>query len=61
MRKQELVDYLRHRGRSKVMFGSNYPMLTPARARAALPDLDLDDEVTAMFLGSTARLVFGLD
>jgi predicted TIM-barrel fold metal-dependent hydrolase len=57
----ELVDYLRGRGRSKVMFGSNYPMLTPVRALAALPDLDLDDEVTAMFLGATARQVFGLD
>ena len=28
----ELVEYLKGRGSRKVLFGSNYPMLTPARA-----------------------------
>ena len=57
----ELVDYMRGRGRSKVMFGTNYPMLTPARALAGLSELDLGEEVQSMFLSSNARSVFHLD
>lgn len=57
----ELVEYLRGRGRRKVLFGSNYPMLTPSRAMAALPGLELDDEIEALFLRENARRVFGLD
>ena len=56
----ELVDYLRGRGRTKVMFGTNYPMMTPERALAGLAELDLDDEVTRLFLADNARRVFGL-
>lgn len=56
----ELVDYLRGRGRTKVMFGTNYPMMTPARALASLADLGLDDETTDLFLRANATRVFGL-
>ncbi|MFE9808275.1 amidohydrolase family protein [Streptomyces sp. NPDC005548] len=56
----ELVDYLRGRGRRKVLFGSNYPMITPARALEHLAELDLDEETTALFLSGNARRVFRL-
>ena len=56
----ELVDYLRGRGKTKVLFGTNYPMIMPSRALATLPDLGLDDEVTDLFLRGNARRVFGL-
>jgi len=56
----ELVEYLRGRGRRKVLFGSNYPMITPARALEHLPDLGLDDETTELFLSGNARSVFRL-
>lgn len=56
----ELVDYMRGRGRGKVLFGSNYPMITPARALAHLDDLGLDDEARELFLAGNARRVFSL-
>lgn len=56
----ELVDYLKGRGRHKVLFGTNYPMITPARARAALDTLGLDDETRRLFLRGNAERVFGL-
>ena len=31
----ELVEYMNGRGREKVLFGTNYPMITPQRALAA--------------------------
>jgi predicted TIM-barrel fold metal-dependent hydrolase len=56
----ELVEYLRGRGRTKVLFGSNYPMLAPARALAKLCELGLDDETTQLFLHQNARRLFKL-
>lgn len=56
----ELVDYLRGHGRQKVLFGTNYPMLTPAQALEGIGDLALDDEVQALFLRENAQRVFGL-
>ena len=57
---QELVRFLRGRGRTKVLFGTNYPMMTPAKALEGLADLQLDDEVKDLFLSGNARRVFGL-
>ena len=56
----ELVDYLKARGRHKVMFGTNYPMMTPARALARLDDLGLTAETRDAFLHANARRVFAL-
>jgi uncharacterized protein len=56
----ELVTYLRGHGRHKVLFGSNFPMLTPAACLAQSGDLGLDDESRALFLGATAARLFGL-
>ncbi len=56
----ELVAFLRGHGRRKVLFGSNYPMLTPAACLAEVDTLGLDDEARALFLAGNARRVFGL-
>ncbi|MFC9439284.1 amidohydrolase family protein [Nocardia sp. NPDC057030] len=57
----ELVAYLREHGREKVLFGTNFPMITPDRALAGLDDLALDNEVRELFLSGNARRVFRLD
>jgi predicted TIM-barrel fold metal-dependent hydrolase len=43
------------------MFGTNYPMLTPAACLEGLDDLGLSDEATELFLHGNARKVFKLD
>jgi predicted TIM-barrel fold metal-dependent hydrolase len=57
---EELVHYMRAGGRHKVMFGSNWPMIAPARALKCLDDLGLDDEPRELFLAGNARQVFSL-
>lgn len=56
----ELVDYLKGRGKRKVLFGTNYPMMTATRALARLDELALDDETRSLFLAGNARRVFRL-
>jgi len=56
----ELVKYMSGRGRQRVMFGTNYPMITAARALEGLGDLGLDEQATQLFLGENARRVFGI-
>lgn len=57
----ELVRYLQGDGRAKVLFGTNYPMITPEKALKDLDALGLDDEARDRFLEGNARRVFGLD
>jgi predicted TIM-barrel fold metal-dependent hydrolase len=54
----ELVTYMRGHGRRKVLFGSNYPMITQAQALNRLDDLGLDDEARGLFLGGNAARLF---
>jgi hypothetical protein len=56
----DLVDYMRGHGRRKVLFGSNYPMLTPVACLADLERLGLDDEARDLFLHGNAARVFGI-
>lgn len=56
----ELVDYLRGRGRRKVLFGSNFPMLTAGAALEGLDALQLDDETKGLFLQGNAARIFRL-
>jgi len=56
----ELVAYMRGHGRRKVMFATNYPMITAARALEGLDGLELDEESTELYLSGNARRVFGL-
>ena len=55
-----LVEFLRGYGRSKVLFGSNYPMIAPAKALDGLDCLGLDEEGQRLFLAANAQRVFGL-
>ena len=54
-----LVEFMRGEGRSRVLFGSNWPMLSPARCLAKLDALKLDDEAKDLFLGGNAARIFG--
>ncbi|MFZ5568955.1 MAG: amidohydrolase family protein [Thermodesulfobacteriota bacterium] len=56
----ELVEYMKRNGRNKVLFGTNYPMITPAKCREDLGSLGLDDETLALFLSGNAERVFAI-
>lgn len=56
----ELVEYMRGHGKRKVLFGSNFPMITPAECLAAVEKLGLSDEARSLFLGGNAARVFAL-
>lgn len=55
-----LVEFMRAHGRHKVLFGSNYPMIAPARALEGLAELALDAEAQQLFLGANACRIFRL-
>ncbi len=57
----ELVNYLRGHGRKKVLFGTNYPMLTAARCLEDIDELKLEEEAKGLFLHANARRTFKLD
>ena len=57
---RELVDYLRAHGKKKVLFASDFPMVTPAECLAGIAGLGLDDDTLGLFLGGNARRVFRL-
>lgn len=56
----ELVSYMKAHGRRKVLFGSNYPMITPQACLEELDLLGLDDPTKELFLHGNAEVVFGL-
>jgi hypothetical protein len=51
---------MRGNGARKVLFGSNYPMILPAKALEGLDALGLDPEKKALFLGGNAKRVYAL-
>lgn len=55
-----LVEYMKGHGRTKVLFGSNYPMIMPAKALEHLDTLGLAAEARALFLAGNARRVYAL-
>jgi predicted TIM-barrel fold metal-dependent hydrolase len=55
------IEYMKGPGRSRVMFGTNWPMLSPARCLEKLEQLGLDDDNREAFLSGNARRVFNLD
>jgi uncharacterized protein len=56
----QLREYLKGHGRKKVLFGSNFPMVTPADCLAQLDALGLDDATRRLFLSDNATRVFRL-
>jgi len=55
-----LVHYLNGHGAVKVLFGSNWPMISPRKALDGLDELGLSDTARAAFLAGNAARVFGL-
>jgi predicted TIM-barrel fold metal-dependent hydrolase len=57
----EIIAYMKsNSGRHKVLFGSNFPMISPEHALAGLDDLGLDAQTRDLYLEDNARRVFGL-
>ena len=57
---RQLVDYIKTHGKNKVLFGTNYPMIAPAKALSGLDSLGLSDESKSAFLAGNARRIFHL-
>lgn len=57
---RELIDYMRGHGMKKVLFGSNFPMISPAECLDGLEEQELSEECKKLFLGQNAVRVFGL-
>lgn len=57
---ENFVRFMKAEGRSRVMFGTNSPMLSAARCLARLSELGLQEDVKEQFLSANARRVFGL-
>jgi predicted TIM-barrel fold metal-dependent hydrolase len=57
----ELVRYMKTgSGRAKVMFGTNFPMISHTQALEGLDTLGLDDDTRELFLHGNAERVLGL-
>lgn len=56
----QLIDFMRGHGRSKVLFGTNYPMIMPAKALDGLRELALGESVETAFLAGNAQRVFAI-
>jgi len=57
---QELVTFISTNGKKKVLFGSNYPMISPKRCLEGLDDLKLTADTKQLFLYDNAVRVFNL-
>lgn len=57
---ESFVQYMKGPGRGRVMFGTNWPMLSPSRCLAGIDHLELTDKEREAFLSGTARQVFSL-
>jgi uncharacterized protein len=55
----ELVEYMRGHGKHKVLFATNYPMITAQQSLRRFNALGLDPEAQEMFLSANASRVFG--
>ncbi len=56
----ELINYVKGHGQNKVLFGTNYPMITALKCLEHLGSLELSDEIRQKFLYDNAVNVFGL-
>lgn len=54
------VDWMKGIGKNRVMFGTNWPMLSPQKCLAGLNGLGLSEEQSEAFLSGNARRVFSL-
>ncbi len=54
----DFVNLLKTDARKRILFGTNWPMLSPSRCLKGLEGLGLDEETEAFFLRENARRVF---
>jgi len=54
------VGWMKGMGRSRVMFGTNWPMLEPRKCLEGLNGLGLSAEHSQLFVSGNARRVFAL-
>ena len=54
----DFVDLMKGEGAERIMFGTNFPMLTATRCLRQLDGLGLDEARKAAFLGGNAKKVF---
>jgi predicted TIM-barrel fold metal-dependent hydrolase len=52
------VSLMKNEGKSRIMFGTNWPMLSPARCLQGLANLGLDEKTKNLFLRENAQRVF---
>jgi predicted TIM-barrel fold metal-dependent hydrolase len=57
----DFAEFMRGRGARKVMFGTNYPMLTASACLEGIESLGLGEEAKQAFLSGNARRVFKLE
>lgn len=57
---EDFVKLMKGEGRTRIMFGTNFPMLTAKRCLEKLDTLALDEKTKAAFFGSNAKRVFGV-
>jgi predicted TIM-barrel fold metal-dependent hydrolase len=57
----DIVDFMRGRGAHKVLFGTNYPMLTASACLEAVESLGLGEEAERLFLYGNAQTIFKLE
>jgi len=55
-----MVRFANSRGRGKVLFGTDYPVMDYRDALKAIAELPLKDEARELVVGGAARRVFGL-
>lgn len=54
------VDFMKGPGRGRVMFGTNWPMLSPAKCLSGIEGLGLSEMELNAYKAETAKKVFGL-
>lgn len=57
---ENFVAFMKGPGRGRVMFGTNWPMLSPSKCLAGLAALGLSEKEQHAFLSGTATKIFGL-
>jgi predicted TIM-barrel fold metal-dependent hydrolase len=55
---ESLLHYLRTRGKDRILFASDYPVLSMERTIGEAKDLDLDEEVLDCWLYRNAQAFF---
>ena len=60
LRPERVRDLIRKHGAERIVFGSDWPMTSPAEEIRAIEALGLSDDETALVLGGTLAGVLGL-